>query len=296
MLRWRLLSASIIISLLLGFIFLDYHRLGDTPTGLWMIPLLLVVTTLATSEALTLLKSGNLEPVPWAVYGGTLMVVMGSLLPIFYELSGSVYPPDCPFGQLGWATIMTGTALIVLFVSEMLRYEQPGRVIMHVASGLLAVVYVGLLASFLIALRRFHNHQWGMVALISVVAVVKVSDSGAYFVGRMIGKNKLLPNVSPGKTFEGAAGGVLFSLGIMFVYVRFNYENANFGQYFFYSILSLIVTLASILGDLFESLHKRIAGVKDSGILLPGHGGLLDRIDSLTASAPIFLLAYSSLA
>ena len=108
-------------------------------------------------------------------------------------------------------------------------------------------------------------------------------------------KTNSFPNVSPGKTIEGVAGGTLFSLSTMFIYVYFGIENVAFEQYFFYGVLSLVVTFASILGDLFESLHKRVAGVKDSGILLPGHGGLFDRIDSLTSSAPIFFLAYSFL-
>ena len=144
-----------------------------------------------------------------------------------------------------------------------------------------------------VALSVLHQIDRSLVLLL--LALIWAADSGAYIVGRAIGKNKLLPNVSPGKTIEGVLGGALFSLGGMFVYVRFGFENAAFEQYFFYGVLSLVVTLASILGDLFESLHKRLAGVKDSGILLPGHGGLFDRIDSLTASAPIFFLAYSFL-
>ena len=145
----------------------------------------------------------------------------------------------------------------------------------------------------LVALPALHQIDSSLVLLL--LALIWAADSGAYFVGSVLGKNKLVPNVSPGKTIEGVAGGVLFSLGAMFIYVRFGFENAAFEQYFFYGVLSLVTTLASILGDLFESLHKRIAGVKDSGILLPGHGGLFDRIDSLTASAPIFFLAYSFL-
>ena len=145
----------------------------------------------------------------------------------------------------------------------------------------------------IVALSALHQIDSSLVLLLLVL--VWAADIGAYFVGRAIGKNKLLPNVSPGKTIEGVAGGALFSLGAMFIYVRFGFENPAFEQYFFYGILSLVVVLASILGDLFESLHKRVAGVKDSGILLPGHGGLFDRIDSLTASAPIFFLAYGFL-
>ena len=145
----------------------------------------------------------------------------------------------------------------------------------------------------LVALSALHQIDSSLVLLL--LALIWAADSGAYIVGRAIGKNKLLPNVSPGKTIEGAAGGALFSLVVMFLYVRFGFENASFEQYFIYGVLSLAVTLASIVGDLFESLHKRVAGVKDSGILLPGHGGFFDRIDSLTASAPIFLLTYSFL-
>ena len=146
---------------------------------------------------------------------------------------------------------------------------------------------------FVVALSALHQIDSTLVLLL--LALIWAADSGAYLVGRAIGKNKLLPNVSPGKTIEGVAGGTLLSLGAMFIYVHFSFENAAFEQYFFYGVLSLVATFASILGDLFESLHKRVAGVKDSGILLPGHGGLFDRIDSLTASAPIFFLAYSFL-
>ena len=145
----------------------------------------------------------------------------------------------------------------------------------------------------LVSLSALHQIDSSLVLLLLVL--IWAADSGAYLVGRAIGKNKLLPNVSPGKTIEGVVGGTLLSLGAIFIYVRFGFENTAFKQYFFYGVLSLVTTFASILGDLFESLHKRVAGVKDSGILLPGHGGLFDRIDSLTASAPIFFLAYSFL-
>ena len=145
----------------------------------------------------------------------------------------------------------------------------------------------------LVALTALHQIDRTLVLLLLVL--VWAADSGAYLVGRKIGKNKLLPGVSPRKTVEGAAGGILLSFSAMFIYVYFGLQTTDFTNYFLYGVLSLVTALASILGDLFVSLHKRVAGVKDSGILLPGHGGIFDRIDSLTASAPIFLLAYSFL-
>jgi len=145
----------------------------------------------------------------------------------------------------------------------------------------------------LVALTALHQIDRTLVLLLLVL--VWAADSGAYLVGRKIGKNKLLPAVSPRKTVEGAAGGILLSFGAILIYVYFGLQSTDFTNYFLYGVLSLVTALASILGDLFVSLQKRVAGVKDSGILLPGHGGIFDRIDSLTASAPIFLLAYSFL-
>jgi phosphatidate cytidylyltransferase len=122
-----------------------------------------------------------------------------------------------------------------------------------------------------------------------------VADIGAYFAGNAFGKNKLCPNVSPGKTVEGALGGIILSLVVGALYVLITIDNPTLENYFNFAVLSLIVSLVSILGDLFESILKRIADVKDSGKILPGHGGLLDRIDSLTCAAPIFFLLFSFL-
>lgn len=298
MLRWRLLSAFLIIFVVLGFIFLDYAGVWGAPMGLWMLPLLLLVTLLATAEVLALLKSSGLEPVSWAVYASNLMVVLGSSIPIFYELSGEQYPENCPFGQLGWPTVMTGLALMLIFASEMRRYQDPGRVMVQVSTGLLAVVYVGLLLSFLIALRRFENSQTGMIALISVVAVVKLSDAGAYFVGRTCGRHKLAPKLSPKKTVEGALGGLLFgSLGSVLYFgllvpliFGLNQDAGSASDWGRWILYGFILTVAGMVGDLVESLWKRDAGQKDSGSWLPGLGGLLDVLDSLlVASLPAYL-------
>ena len=133
----------------------------------------------------------------------------------------------------------------------------------------------------------------GAQLLMFLFLMVWSADVGAYFVGKSIGKHKLLPNVSPGKTLEGFLGGVIFAC-IMVVIAGY-FIDWTMAQYRIVIPVTILITTISVLGDLNESMFKRQAGVKDSGTILPGHGGILDRIDSLTATAPIYALCYAYL-
>lgn len=144
---------------------------------------------------------------------------------------------------------------------------------------------------------RFYQYQLdqyqGTYLLLYVFLLVWGADSGAYFVGRAIGKHKLAPKVSPGKSWEGAIGGMLTSAVIAVIFLQFapNAFGREVGVISFVS-LSIVTVAVSILGDLSESMFKRQAGIKDSSNLIPGHGGILDRIDSLTAAVPVFATGF----
>lgn len=125
--------------------------------------------------------------------------------------------------------------------------------------------------------------------LMYVFALVWCADSGAYFAGRAFGNRKLAPNVSPNKSVEGLLGGLALTL-LVILAVGFIQLKLSATALMVFIILSIITVLASVQGDLFESMVKRKAGIKDSGKILPGHGGVLDRIDSLMAAAPVFAL------
>lgn len=132
------------------------------------------------------------------------------------------------------------------------------------------------------------REQHSSLALLFLFMIVWAADSGGYFVGRAIGKHKLLPKVSPGKTIEGVIGGVVTTLimASVFIYI-FAIPQSQWG---YWLALVLVTVLISVEGDLLISMLKRKQGLKDTGNILPGHGGLLDRIDSLTAAAPLFVL------
>lgn len=130
--------------------------------------------------------------------------------------------------------------------------------------------------------------DFGIYLLLFLCVLIWGADSGAYFAGKKWGKNKLAPLVSPGKTREGLWGALI--VGIVISSSVSLYNHASLQAFLLTNILGTLVVLFSVVGDLFESMFKRFVGIKDSGTLFPGHGGLLDRIDSLTAAAPIFAL------
>lgn len=143
-----------------------------------------------------------------------------------------------------------------------------------------------VLVPCLLSLVHLRESSGGQYMVIGVVLLVSAADIGAYFAGRALGRHKLAPRVSPGKSWEGVAGGVLAVtvLGLAYAFIR------ELNPWVVLSIM-LPAALVSVVGDLLESMLKRFRGIKDSGQILPGHGGVLDRIDGLAAAVPVFTLA-----
>jgi phosphatidate cytidylyltransferase len=131
---------------------------------------------------------------------------------------------------------------------------------------------------------------YGASLIFYVLGIVWAADIGAFFVGVKFGKHKLRPEVSPGKTLEGLMGGVFASSAII-AFAALHYQ-VDPSRIWLHIAVGAITVGVSALGDLNESMFKRCAGIKDSGKLLPGHGGVMDRIDSLTAAFPVFAFCY----
>lgn len=158
---------------------------------------------------------------------------------------------------------------------------------MATATNLLIGIFI-LLGAF-VALTGIHQSpDYGAKYIFILLIFIWLADTAAYFTGRAVGKHKLAPTISPGKTWEGVVGALIATVITAFG-IAIYLELTLTGRLVFV-LIALITVIFSIVGDLFESLFKRRAKVKDSSQILPGHGGILDRIDSLVAAAPVFLL------
>jgi len=220
----------------------------------------------------------------------------------FYLLAKKLkLQPEKAAGYIAGAALITiplqndpANVLLVLFViiavtigtliAITLRGAPFEKMIPSVGATLLGVLYIPLLGSHLVALRTGFPQPLSAHLLSFFFLVLMGSDAGAYYTGRALGKRKLAPSISPGKTWEGAAGGLIAALAM-----------AALAHFWFFRELPLkymlplaaIMTVLGILGDLAESALKRGAGAKDAANILPGHGGILDRLDSLLFNAPL---------
>jgi len=290
-LRWRLLSATLIITPLLVLIVADFHYHFGAP-GIWLVPLALLVTAAAVHEMRYMFIGQNLHPSSWSVHAGAQIVVLTGFAPVLRDLIGSTVPEVLFSTHLNWPLLAVSLATALIFSAEMLRFRQPGQAVIHVALGILTVIYLAVPIIFLTALRLHHDNRWGMAALVSVIFVVKMSDAGAYFSGRHLGRRQLAPRISPKKTVAGLVGGLataavaslVFFQWISLVIVGSTREPTSMLGSLVYGLL---IGSAGVVGDLSESLLKRDVQCKDSGTSLPGLGGILDVLDSLLFAAPI---------
>ena len=171
--------------------------------------------------------------------------------------------------------------LILVGLISLPLFKTNSRLPDLIAKQVLSLIYIPVFISFLIFLR---NDPEGRGWVFWVLCLVAAGDVGAYYVGTYLGKHKLCPWVSPKKTVEGSVGGLCGNLIISFIFASFFISSLTWPVAM---ILGVIIGMAGQLGDLFESEFKRAAGIKDSGALLPGHGGILDRIDALLFASPM---------
>ena len=297
MLRWRLISAAVILAVLLTLVWLDYRQAWGAPSGAWLLPVMCLVVFLATAEMLSLLAAKNLRPIGPIVLTGNLAITLAAALPLLFQLAGRKLPGSGPLGEFGWPMIALVAASIAILIGEMARFERPGNSIVNAALGIFALVYVGLLGSFLAPLRLVHDNGWGMMALFSVLLIVKMADVGAYAIGRMLGRTKMTPILSPGKTWEGACGGVFTACATSWAFFHWagpwlvpsGFVEPSVAAALAYGA---ILALAGMAGDLAESMLKRDMQRKDSSTWLPGLGGVLDILDAVLVAAPVGWLCW----
>ncbi|MFC0819437.1 phosphatidate cytidylyltransferase [Moraxella marmotae] len=256
---WQRIKTAIVLVLIVGF------ALFASSLPIFILPLLAVGVLIASHEWTKLMP--RWQP------------------PIYFVLRTFAITTISLYFAQSWL-FWWAASLMIWAMASVWVLQYPTKQSWH--NKVLAVIGVVLLTAAITAMYAL----WQMSPwwLMYVFLLVWCADSGAYFVGRKFGKCKLAPAVSPNKSIEGLLGGLAVA-GIVTVLVG-NYLQLSGVALLLFLLLSWLTVLASVLGDLFESMLKRRADIKDSGNILPGHGGVLDRIDSLLSAIPIFALGF----
>jgi phosphatidate cytidylyltransferase len=265
MLRTRIFTAVIMLSLFLAALFY-------LSAIFWMV-LLLALTVAGSSEWSRLAKFS----ITYSVIYPVLTVLLGGEL--LFVLSETVLvDPYTP--SFLWFYVAS-LAFWTLGVPVLLKLNRPIK-------NPLLLALIGCVLLLPTCLALYQLRAIAPLLLLGFMATVWISDSAAYFTGRALGKHKLAPAISPGKTWEGVAG-ALIAVSVYALAWSYIAGEEAYGKLLV--PLLLVLAMMGIIGDLFESMMKRHAGMKDSGSILPGHGGILDRIDALTSTLPIAILS-----
>lgn len=271
MLKQRILTGLILAPIMIGGIFYL-----PVPEFMMFIG---VITALGAWEWANL--SGITNKAGRVVYAAAVALILLALQHFDLEQESEVL-----YGALVWWVL----ALILVATHPKLTplwKSTPVRLLMGLV--ILVPMWVGFV--------QIKSYPYSDYLMLYVMFLVWGADVGAYFAGRTFGKRKLAPNVSPGKTWEGVYGGLattmLFAVIAGLILQSKTMMDLSVKQWVLLFAITLAVTVVSVVGDLVESMVKRHRGIKDSSNLLPGHGGVMDRIDSMTAALPIFALAFS---
>jgi phosphatidate cytidylyltransferase len=265
-------------------------------TGLILAVTFLSAVIFLPTEALALVLGCVMMIAAWEWTRLAVLNKLESLL-FYLAMAGGMFglycfPKELQIDQwLLWTALLWWSGITVIILRYKTVEVDHSKGLVRLSKSMMGLV--ALLPAWW-ALVQLHSYgTYGFEFFIFTFFIVWFADVGAYFSGKSLGKNKLAPNVSPGKTIEGMLGG-LTSVVALSLAASFWFEFKGQQQILFV-LMCAVIAIYSVFGDLFESLMKRQAGIKDSSNLLPGHGGVLDRIDSVLAAAPLFLFGLISI-
>ena len=250
----RVLSALVLLPIVIGTV--------------WFLP-----------PAGTLILAVVVSALAFHEYAG-IAAALGARIP--RVVCGTAVVAACALVGLGVPVVIVLLSALVIVGALAVGAGQPGPgVLLNVAAALLPILYVGVPLGALAAVRTTAGRESVLLLAIAII----VSDSAQYYTGRAFGRRPLAPSISPKKTVEGAIGGLLIATAAFTAGARWVFPASS---PLVIALVGAVIAGAGIVGDLFESLLKRSAGMKDSSSLIPGHGGVLDRIDSWLFAAPVF--------